>query len=193
MNNNLNIKTVKKTWNEYFSYDNKNLSTKLINFWSWNASDLLNNAMRWKFAEYIIALSLWIDDGYRIERDEYDLVYEKVRIEIKSGAYLQSWEQDTYSKIILWIKPTNSGNGVLKRQSDVYIFAILSCKDAEVINPLRLEQRDFYILKTSILNKELWNQKTIGLNSLLKLNPIKSNFWELRKNLDLLFKLEEKQ
>ena len=188
MKNNLNIKTYKKTWNEDFLFEWKKLEKKLIDFWSWNTSDLLNNAMRWKLAEYIIAMALWIDNWFRIEWDEYDLVYKNLKIEIKSWAYIQSWEQEKFSKIILWIKPTDNWNWEFKRQSDIYVFAILKCKDAEIINPLNLEQWDFYILKTEILNKKLQNQKTIWLNSLLKLKPIKTNFLNLKNEINNLLK-----
>ncbi len=187
MKNKFSVETSRKTWNEKFSFNNNSLDFKLSDFWSWNTSDLLNNAMRWKLAEYIIARALWIDSGYRIEWDEYDLVYNDLKIEIKSWAYIQSWEQDKYSNIVLTIKPTMDYNwSDFKRQSDIYIFAILSHKDASTINPLKLEQWDFYIIKTKLLNEKLWKQKTIGLNSLLKLNPIVSDFNNLKNEVDLI-------
>jgi len=165
MQNEFSVKTTKKIWNELFSFNNNDLDFKLLDFWSWNTSDLLNNAMRWKLAEFIIAKALWIANTFRIEWDEYDLVYNDLKIEIKSWAYIQSWEQDKYSNIVLTVKPTKDYNWTdFKRQSDIYIFAILSYKDAKTINPLKLEQWDFYIMKTSILNEKLWEQKTIGLN-----------------------------
>ena len=184
MYNKFSVETLKKNWNEELEFNWKKLNKKLIDFWIWNGSDLLNNTMRWKLAEYIIAVALWIDNWYRIEWDDYDLVYNGLKIEIKSWAYIQSWEQEKFSNIILWIKPTNNWNWIFIRQSDIYIFAILKCKDSKNINPLNLEQWDFYIIKTEILNKKLWNQKTIWLNSLLKLNPIKSAFENLKSNCE---------
>lgn len=180
-----NVETIKKIWNELFSFNKNNLNFQLLDFWSWNGSDLLNNAMRWKLAEFIIAKALDIANSYRIEWDEYDLVYNGIKIEIKSWAYIQSWEQDRYSNIILSIKPTKDDNWYeFKRKSDIYVFAILSHKEAKTINPLKLEQWDFYIIKTSILNEKLWNQKTIGLNWLLKLNPIKCNFDQIKESIN---------
>lgn len=181
MKNKFTVKTIKKIWNEEFLFEWKKINNVLNDFWSWNGSDLLNNSMRWKLAEYIIAVALWIDNWYRIEWDDYDLVYNGLKIEIKSWAYIQSWEQEKYSNIILWIKPTNNWNWILKRQSDIYIFAILKCKDSKIINPMNLEQWEFYIIKTEILNNKLWWQKTIWLNSLLKLDPVKTDFMNLKK------------
>jgi hypothetical protein len=186
MKNQFTVETIKKVWNEKVLFDWKNINKTLIDFWAWNGSDLVNNAMRWKLAEYIIALALWLDNWYRIEWDEYDLIYKKLKIEIKSWAYIQSWEQEKLSNIVLWIKPTDNWNWIFQRQSDIYIFAILKCIDSKIINPLNLEQWDFYIIKTEILNNKLWWQKTIWLNSLLKLNPIKSDFINLKKVIDNL-------
>lgn len=185
MKNEYSVEVKRKTWNENFSFNNKILDFKLIDFWSWNTSDLLNNAMRWKLAEYIIARALWIDNTYRIEWDEYDLVYKNIKIEIKSWAYIQSWEQEKYSNIILTIKPTKDYNWIdFKRQSDIYIFAILSHKNAKTINPLNLEQWDFYIVKTWMLNEKLWNQKTIWLNSLINFDHIKTDYSNLKFEID---------
>lgn len=192
MENNFSVKTIKKIWNEIFSFNKNNFDFQLLDFWSWNGSDLLNNTMRWKLAEFIIAKALGITNSYRIEWDEYDLVYNDLKIEIKSWSYIQSWEQNKYSNIILSIKPTKDYNwNELKRRSDIYVFAILSHKDAKTINPLKLEQWDFYIIKTNILNKKLWNQKTIWLNSLLKLNPIKCSFENLKITIDEILKKSE--
>lgn len=187
MQNEYSVNTTRKTWNEQFSFNSDVLNFNLLEFWSWNTSDLLNNTMRWKLAEFIIAKALWIADSYRVEWDEYDLVYNNIKIEIKSGAYIQSWEQKKYSNIVFTIKPTKDQKFTnCKRQSDIYIFAILSHKDSKTINPLKLEQWDFYIIKTSILNEKLWEQKTLSLNWLLNLNPIKSSFEKIKYNIDLI-------
>lgn len=131
--------------------------------------------------------ALWIDNNFRIEWDEYDLYYNKLKIEVKSCSYIQSWEQEKYSNILFTIKPTNDYNWInFKRQSDLYIFAILSHKDASTIDPLKLEQWDFYIIRTSVLNEKMWTQKTIWLNVLLKLNPIKCNFQNLKQQIDFI-------
>lgn len=183
--NNFTVTIERKTWNEPFLYNNKTLDCKLIDFWSWCNSDLLNNTLRGKLAEYIIAKALWIDNTFRVEWDEFDLIYNGLKIEIKSWAYIQSWEQEKYSNITFIIKPTKdfySAN--LMRRSDIYVFAILSHKDALTINPLNLEHWEFYILETSVLNNMLWNQKTISLNTLLNLHPIKSNFEDLKNHIE---------
>ncbi len=143
--------------------------------------------MRGKLAEYIIAKALWIDNSFRIEWDEFDLIYKDLKIEVKSGAYIQSWEQDKYSNIVLTIKPTQNYNSTgFKRQSDIYIFAILNHKDSKTINPMKLEQWDFYVIQTKILDENLWVQKTLWLNWLLDLNPIKATYIDLKRVVDTI-------
>ncbi|MEF2175998.1 MAG: hypothetical protein V3575_05980 [Candidatus Absconditabacteria bacterium] len=185
MQNEFSVKTSRKNGNETFSLNSNTLEFNILDFWSWSSSDLLNNTMRGILAEFIIAKALGIDNSYRVEWNEYDLVYDDLKIEVKSGAYIQSWEQQKFSNIVLTIKPTKDQKCTnCKRQSDIYIFAILSHKDSKTINPLNLEQWDFYIIKTSILNEKLGEQKTIVLNGLLNLNPIKSSFENLKNNID---------
>jgi len=73
---------------------------------------------------------------------------------------------------------------VKRRWSDFYIFCILKNKDQNTLNPLDLEQWDFYVLETKILDEKKPNQKKIRLNPLLKLNPIKCNYNELKEVID---------
>ena len=74
------------------------------------------------------------------------------------------------------------------RQSDIYVFCVLSHKDKNTVNPIDLSQWDFYILKTKILNDKLPTQKSITLSSLIKLNPIKVKYDKLSTNIEYLEK-----
>lgn len=48
-----------------------------------------------------------------------------------------------------------------------------------MVNPLNLDQWDFFILATEQINQEKGMQKMIGINSLLKMNPIVASYDEL--------------
>ena len=183
------INSIRKTGEEHFLCGEEELDIKLINFWSWSQSDILNNSLRGVLAEYIVATALGIDMGVRVEWDAYDLTTENgIKIEVKSSAYLQSWQQNSYSNIIFdirntmgWDSKTNEYSNEFKRQSDVNVFCLLKHKDKETVDPLNLEQWEFYILETQILNEKKGKQKTIGLNSLLKLNPVITDYKGLKK------------
>ena len=188
------IKTVQKTGKETFYLDGKKLPLDVLSFWKWSSSELLGNALRGVLAEFIVASTIDILDKPREEWDAYDLKTKTgLKIEIKSSSYLQSWEQVELSKIIFGIQPTsdwdysiNKRSKEKMRQSDIYIFCVLSHKDKSSVNPLDLSQWDFYILETKVLNEKVKTQKTITLSSLLKLNPIKIKYDNLKQEIEYI-------
>ena len=56
------------------------------------------------------------------------------------------------------------------------------------MNPLNLDQWEFYVLSTNRLNNLVGEQKTITLARLLKLSPSKTSFAELRDYVDVAAK-----
>ncbi len=178
---------MKRTGEELFSN-----GYSLTDFWRWAHSDILSNAERGRLAEFIVAMALGIDEDCRKEWDAYDLLFkDNIRIEIKSSAYLQSWEQTSLSKIVFDIKPTrlwdeksHKYSDSRIRRSDIYVFCLFKCTDVEKANPLDLAQWVFYIVQTSEINEKLSNQKTISLNSLKKLEHKKADFTELKKAVE---------
>lgn len=86
------IKAKIKTGKESLKFNGKNLPSKLSDFWKWSVSDILSNATRGIFAEFIVATATNID--LKIPRDEwaaYDFVTpDNIKIEVKSAAYIQS-------------------------------------------------------------------------------------------------------
>lgn len=171
------IRTTIKQGDEKFIFNDKDLDINILNFWQWSASDILTNRQRGILAEYIIASALDLTKQPREEWDAYDLITnDGLKIEIKSAAYIQSWEQKNYSKISFGIQPTVIWEGNKRktekvRQSDVYIFCLLEHKDAETINPMDLSQWKFFIIDTNTINCKVGEQKTINLSSLERLNP----------------------
>lgn len=156
-------------------------------FWSWAYSDMVNNSQRGILAEYIVATAIGADSDLRIEWDAYDLTTKSgIKVEVKSGAYIQSWEQKKYSNITFSIRPTRAWNesdgqfeGVVKRQSDVYVFCLLKHKDQATINPMDLSQWEFYVVPTSRLNQAVGDAKSLGLKKLLSLDPHCCSYGEL--------------
>jgi hypothetical protein len=124
------IKIDIKTGEESFSFSNSNLDFKLIDFWSWSQSDLLNNSLRGVLAEFIVKTALDINNNYRLEWDAFDLITDgDIKIEVKSSAYLQSWKQKGLSKISFdiapkrgWTAETNEYSASATRGADYYVF-----------------------------------------------------------------------
>ena len=185
------VKTLKKTGQESLLFNNENLPINILSFWQWSNSELLGNALRGIFAEFIIGSAIDMLDSLREEWDSYDLVTKNgLKIEVKSSSYLQSWKQSKLSNIIFGIQPTvawdsmNHRSTEKIRQSDIYIFCVLAHKDKETVNPINLSQWDFYILETKVLNERVKMQKSITLSSLLTLNPLKVKYNELRDEIE---------
>ena len=188
-------KITRKTGKETFVSKRELKKFSLIEFWQWSTSDLLTNTTRGILAEYIIATDLGIEKTLRNDWDSYDLTSKNgLKIEVKSSAYIQTWQQTKLSKIIFNIRPrtkynpkTNRFDGKPQRHSDYYIFCLLHHKDQETINPLDLDQWTFYVLSTGTLDRILPNQQTITLSSLLKLNPIQCQYGQINE----LIKIEK--
>ena len=183
-------KVVKKLGTESFSFQDKKLSLTVLDFWQWSSSDLLGNALRGKLAEFIVASAIDCLDSLRVEWDDFDLITKNsIKIEVKSSAYLQSWEQSKFSKISFGIQPTgvSQSNSQSKvRKSDIYIFCLLAHKDKNTVNPLCLEQWEFYVLPTKVFNERMPEQKTITLSSLLLLNPLFAKYDNLNEVISQL-------
>ena len=178
------LPATRKTGNEPVHDDGRPLPMTLLSFWQWSASDLVSNALRGRLAEYLVAGALGVADGVRVEWDAYDLrTAAGLRVEVKSAAYLQSWQQRRPSTITFGIQPTfgwdaatNMTGAEQRRQADVYVFALLEHQHKRTLDPLNVAQWTFYVLPTTVLNTNLPTQKTIRLAKLLQLGAIQTPF-----------------
>ena len=173
------IKAIVKTGNEKLTFLEEDTAYSLLQFWQWSVSDILSNATRGRFAEFIVGTAIEFDvNALREEWDAYDLITKSgIKIEIKSSSYIQSWAQFNLSKISFSIKPAKhvemenkNERGDAKRHADVYVFCLLKHKDQKTINPLKLEQWDFFVVPTYKLDINFPSQNSISLNSLLKIS-----------------------
>ena len=163
---------------EAFHEGGRPLAFTVRDFWVWSVSDLMSNATRGRLAEFVVAKALGIPAGaVRDEWGAYDLVTANgIRIEVKSAAYLQSWQQRKLSNIqfktkktLAWDRDTNRQAKVARRQAQVYVFALLAHKDKSTVDPLEMDQWEFYSLPTAALDERKRSQHSITLKSLQKL------------------------
>lgn len=162
--------SVRKSGQEQFRWASELLPADLLDFWRWSVSDLLSNATRGRLAEYIVALALQVSCDVRAEWDAYDLVTsEGIKIEVKSAAYVQTWAQRRPSRISFGCQCTRvlreleKNDRTQQRRSDVYVFSLLSEEDRNRANPMELEQWEFYVVPTRMLNERFPTQRTISL------------------------------
>jgi len=183
------LTTQKKTGKELFLNSEDGSRKTVYDFWAWAFSDLVGNTERGKLAEFIVAMALGVSDGISPSWESYDLSSpDGIRIEVKTSAYLQTWEQKELSKLSFGIRPTHAWDSIenkyddsIVRQADVYVFCVHKHKKQETLNPLDLNQWEFYTLSTDVLNREASKQKTISLNRVKSLGANKSDFAGLRQ------------
>ncbi len=140
-------------------------------FWSWAFSNILTNNLRGIFAEFLVGAALDAVEGIRTVWDPYDLVYRDAKIEVKSSAYLQSWKQDKDSVIswsigehLAWDSVTNEVSVEKARSADCYVFCVYTERARGQANVLDVSKWEFYVLPTTVINRELGTQKTVVLS-----------------------------
>jgi hypothetical protein len=188
------LEVTKKSGEEIIHSNSLPLGPSLLDFWRWSASDLVSNATRGIFAEFLVATALGLAEGIRAEWDPFDLLTpDGVKIEVKSAAYLQSWYHAKLSNIIFGIRPTrrwdaatNTSDEELRRQADIYIFCVLNHKDKTTIDPLNVCQWKFYLIRSSELDIHLPAQKTISLVKLLSLKPLVAEYHDISRCVSVL-------
>jgi hypothetical protein len=125
---------------------------RLRDFWAWAYSDLRANTVRPMLAEYLVARAVGADLRPRVEWDSYDvLTPHGLRLEVKSSAYLQAWEQPRLSAITfgglrarVW---TDDGREVEQTyNADGYVFAVQTATEHAAYDALDLDQWSFWVL-----------------------------------------------
>jgi hypothetical protein len=169
------IVVTRKTGLEPIHANGQALPFTLADFWAWSTSDIISNATRGILTEFIVATALGVDvTGVRNEWDAFDLVTPSgLKVEVKSAAYIQSWYQARLSNIS-WLTPrthawdaaTNKQSAEIRRQADVYVFALLHHQDKATIDPLDTSQWSFFVLPTRVLDERTRSQHSIALSSL---------------------------
>lgn len=178
---------------EAFHSDGRSAGFDVLDFWRWSTSDLVTNTTRGILAEYIVAQALGVPtDRAREEWSSFDLQTSGgLLIEVKSGAYVQSWAQTRLSTIqflvpkrLGWDPDTNVMGTTARRHADVYVFALLAHVDKATIDPLNLAQWQFWALHTEELDERSRSQHSITLRSLRQMAGEPVDFWSLRAVVD---------
>ena len=184
------LETSRKTGDENFVASGNPLNITLLDFWKWSVSDLVSNATRGILAEFLVASALGCSAGVRNEWDAFDILFDGTKIEVKSAAYLQSWAHAKLSNIIFTIRPTiawdSQTNKIYlspRRQADIYVFCLLKHQNKETLDPMDLDQWEFYVLSAKLLDEKLTMQKTISLARLLQLEPLVTQYEDLADNV----------
>ena len=149
------------------------VTADILDYWSWAYSDIVGNTNRGVLAEFIVARAIGSEAAVRNDWAAYDLETPSgIKVEVKSSAYLQSWHQTAVSapsfsirKAKEWSPETNEFGEERLRHSDVYVFCLLAYKgDKRLLDPLDLSQWEFYVVKTSEIDRIFGERSSISIN-----------------------------
>lgn len=149
---------------------NKHTTADPDDFLQWLQLDLSNSMVLSIFARYIVSSAL---GRTRCQLQKpYQLISENgSRITIATASYLQSHDAKHPDHVLFQIDCSHC---------DIIIFCLLKATTQKV-SPLQTDLWDFYMLPASALpSKEL---KEITLPTLIKLDPVESNYIMLRDRL----------
>ena len=164
----------------------------LLNFWQWMGSNLVSNALRGTFGEYLVALAVGAAQGVQDEWADYDvLTPDGNRVEVKTSGCIQTWRQTGLSvptfnigRTQSWDPKTNIWNKAETRQSDAYVFCLHHHQSQSTIDPLDMSQWTFYVLPTADLNRAVGDQRTIRASRLTEIGAVTVAFDGIKDAID---------
>lgn len=142
-----------------------------VDFWEWNGTNCLDGSIRGSIAEFVVMKALGIQHDRRTWA-AYDIDYQGYCIEVKSTSlFTRKHGQDVRQyvgnqRLTFSIEPKHihqvGGEWTSRnRNSDLYVFALLTSLDAAL-----LDAWDFYAVPTSSLDDMFPEQKTISITSI---------------------------
>lgn len=190
------------TGDEQFLCAGSPLNTTVKDFWAWSMSRLMADGPRGDLAEFIVNTALGIDTTIPKKGwGECDIIYNGLRIEIKCSSYLQAWERPSLSKPVFSIAKTvncdigESEDGYRyigrngsppQRRSELYIFCLFAATERERAYPMDLNQWEFYIVPTKLINEKLGDRRKISLQGIERLGIYKCGYSEIKSAVDSL-------
>ena len=164
-------------------------------FWAWAYSDILTNIRRGMFAEFLVGSKLGVVDSVPPAGWEYfDFLYGDKKIEVKSSAYVQGWDQQggvsvpSFGIAERWIWDENINDWLPEpqRPADCYVFCLYAeKKDRSVASILDMNKWDFYVVPTRRINETLGAQKTVRLSGVESMTKKAVKIEQLKERVDL--------
>lgn len=124
----------------------------VLDFWRFAMPDLRVNNARGVYAEFLVHQAVG-SRRPRVEWAGHDVeTADGLRIEVKTSAYVQAWEQRGPSAIRFgglraraW-SPLTGYSSTMSYNADVYVFAVQTAVTHADYDPLDTAQWDFYVL-----------------------------------------------
>lgn len=127
--------------------------TNVHDFWRFALPNLQVNTARGWFAEFLVAKAVGIERPVRIEWDDHDVVWDGIRIEVKSSGRMQMWVQKKPSDLRFtglssrsWTADAVDYASERSYNADLYVFAVQTAETHESYDPLDVNQWRFAVL-----------------------------------------------
>ena len=176
---------------ELFTDDGESIGFTVNDFWSFQYSNILHDPDQ--IAEFLVAKALGQDKPFNKDHwTLFDIDYNGVRIEVKETAFYHPFnEPGKLSKQRAFsIRKTNSDyedpdkENRFERQNDIYVFCLLKGENQEEAWPLEVSHWEFFVVPTTVINRECGNQKTVSLSRVQRFTKA-VNYNQLRSAIDL--------
>lgn len=121
-------------------------------FWRFAMGDLRSNTTRGYLAEFLVARAVGSVQR-RVEWDTWDVTApDGTRIEVKTSAYLQAWDQRRLSRPSFvvaatraWDETTQTRSPDARFHADAYVFCLHTATTHEEYDPLSVSQWSFHV------------------------------------------------
>lgn len=168
-----------------FTGNGKSIGLTMLDFWKYQYSNIYD--LQENIAEFIVGKALGLDkpcnrDGWSL----FDILYRNKRIEVKETGYYYSWQKNGRISMqrTFGITSAYGDDNIKTRQNDIYVFCLNTGVNAEESNPLEMNNWEFYVVPTSVINRECTiDQKTISLGKVRKFAAI-TRYSELKQIID---------
>lgn len=174
---------------EEFTFNGNASNMTMLDYWRWHYSDIYD--LHDTIAEFIVAKALGKErPDNKGSWTLYDISYNGMRIEVKETSYYHSWQTDEEPKSRQRVFGINKAyskyqdnTSELARQNDIYIFCLNTGDTRKTSDPLKLEHWEFYVIPTSVINKECGDAKTVSLSRVRRLTE-KVDYSMLKAKVD---------
>ena len=180
------------TGKEAFVFEGETVGFDFLDFWRFHYSNIYG--LQDMIAEFIVSKALGFNEA---QNDQYwtlwDVSYRNKRIEVKETSYYHSFNREgkVSKQRVFGIAKANgsydhakSGNSEVCRQNDVYVFCLNTGDTREASNPLDLDNWEFYIVPTAIINEKCGSNKTISLGRIKSLGFPAKRYNEIKSEID---------
>lgn len=191
-------RTMSLTGNEEFVLDGKPVGMHYSDFWRFRYSNIYD--FQGEIAEFVVAKALGKENADNTAYwTLFDINYRDRRIEVKETSYYHSWNEEgkISSRRGFEISKANSSyedeneENKYERQNDIYVFCLNTGNTREESYPLNLNNWEFYVVPTEVIDDNCGNNKSISIGRIKKLGYVAKQYDEIKGAVDEIIDVME--